>query len=139
VIKGSKWLLLKTPQALRQSEREHLDRLLKLNSVIATVMILKDRLRRLWRSDSRQQVARAMAEWGALARPVGHEKVERFARRLEYYGYGERTRTRSRATTRTTLVSRGSALLLAVLRAFAPSSEDTPVRAGGGQSLRSRQ
>lgn len=88
VIKGSKWLLLKTPQALRQSEREHLDRLLKLNCVIATVMTLKDQLRPLWRSDSRQQVARAMAEWCALARRVGHGKVERFARRLEHYGYG---------------------------------------------------
>jgi transposase len=89
VIKGSKYLLLKNRRNIRKKKhREHLKRLLSLNEVLSTVMILKDELKMLWRYRYRASAQKALDRWCALARGVGHPLLDRFARRLETFAFG---------------------------------------------------
>ena len=82
VLKGSKYLLLKT-RLSRREEREHLDRLLHLNKTLFYVYVLRDQLKKIWQYRHRTWAARALVEWCALARKVGHPELDRFARMLE--------------------------------------------------------
>ncbi len=87
VIKGSKYLLVKTTPATH-AEREHLNRLLALNHTLSILYILKDLLRQLWRYRSRGWAQHRLDQWCALAYTIDHPEVRRFARRLARYGYG---------------------------------------------------
>jgi transposase len=88
VLKGSKWLLLKGPQGLKEPEQEQLERLLQLNGNIAKVMILREKLKGLWQQLCPLLAAEAIREWCALARSLPYGKLQTFAGRLERYGYG---------------------------------------------------
>lgn len=88
VLKGSKWLLLKQREGLKEPEQERLDRLLQLNGNIAKVLILRDKLKRLWQHLCPLLAAEAIREWCALARSLPYRKLQTFAGRLERYGYG---------------------------------------------------
>ena len=89
VIRGSKYLLLTNDENLTAAkQRKHLKRLLRLNAAIATVMILKDMLKRLWSYVLRPWARRALDAWCALAEAVDHSEVRKFARRLRRYAYG---------------------------------------------------
>ena len=87
VIKGSKYLLLKT-RLTRRKDREHLKQLLGLNKTLLYVYVLRDQLRKIWRYRHRTWAARALVEWCALARKVGHRELVRFARMLERHRWG---------------------------------------------------
>jgi len=89
VIKGSKYLLLKNSENIKNGEeQEHLDRLLALNETISEVMILKDKLKMIWECDSRQEAKRQIDEWCSLAKAVHHPSVDTFAKRIRRYEYG---------------------------------------------------
>jgi transposase len=89
VFKGSKYLLLKNRKNIRcQSHRQHLEELLKLNQVINTVMILKDKLKHIWTYRSRTWAAKALDQWCDLARSLKNRSVNTFVRMLERYRYG---------------------------------------------------
>ena len=89
VIKGSKYLLLKNSENIKNDEeQEHLDRLLELNETISEVMILKDKLKMIWECDSRQEAKRQIDEWCSLAKAVHHPSVDTFAKRIRRYEYG---------------------------------------------------
>jgi transposase len=89
VFKGSKYLLLANRQTITQAKaRAHLKRLLALNETLSTVMILKERLKRLWRYTSRGWADRRLTEWRHLARAVGHRAVTAFAAILERHRDG---------------------------------------------------
>jgi transposase len=89
VFKGAKYLLLKNRKNVRrQSHRQQLKRLLALNEVINTVMILKDKLKHIWSYRSRTWAAKALDSWCALARSLNHPSVTGFAKMLERYRYG---------------------------------------------------
>jgi transposase len=89
VIKGTKYLLLSNrPKIRRLKDREHLAQLLKLNKPINLVHILKDKLKHIWSYKSRAWANKAIDQWCALARAVGHPAVTKFAKTLERYRYG---------------------------------------------------
>lgn len=89
VFKGAKYLLLKNRKNIRKREhREHLRDLLELNEVISSVMILKDKLKRLWSYKSRTWANKAIAEWCALARSIDHPEVTKFANTINNYRCG---------------------------------------------------
>jgi transposase len=89
VFKGSKYLLLANRRTItKAAARAHLKRLLALNQTIATVMILKDLLKKIWRYASRGWAHRRLTEWCRLARSVGHSAVTRFAAMLERHREG---------------------------------------------------
>jgi transposase len=87
VIKGSKYLLLRT-RLRRRKDHEHLRRLLGLNKTLFYVYVLRDQLKKIWRYRHRTWAARALVEWCALAREVGHRELVRFARMLERHRDG---------------------------------------------------
>ncbi len=73
VIKGSKYLLLKNPENISKFEdKKHLDRLLELNETISKAMILKDKLKLIWKCESRKEAEQKIDEWCALAKTVHH-------------------------------------------------------------------
>jgi transposase len=76
VFKGSKYLLLKNrTNVRRKKQRRQLKKLLKLNEVINTVMILKEQLKHIWSYCSRTWAGKALDQWCDLARSVNHPKL----------------------------------------------------------------
>lgn len=89
VFKGAKYLLLKNRSNVRRKkDRQQLKELLKLNEVINTVLILKDKLKHIWSYRSRTWASKTLDEWCALARALRNRAVTRFANMLDRYRYG---------------------------------------------------
>jgi len=89
VIKGSKYLLLKNLENIKEEEdKEHLERLLNLNETISKVMILKDKLKLIWECDACKIAKQQIDEWCTMAHSVGHPAVSKFANRMRNYEYG---------------------------------------------------
>jgi transposase len=89
VLKGSRYLLLKNRSNMRRiKEREHLRKLLELNEVINTVLILRDKLKHIWKYKSRTWAKKALDQWCILARCIEHTQVQKFADTLQRYSYG---------------------------------------------------
>jgi len=89
VYLGTKYLLLKNPENIRTpKEHEHLKQLLALNSTISTVMILKEDLKRIWRSRDRAEAAERLLNWYVLAQACLAPEVKDFARMLRRHEDG---------------------------------------------------
>jgi transposase len=89
VYKGTRYLLLKNRGNLKsRQQRQHLKELLALNETINTVMILKDKLKRIWTYRSRAWAAKALDDWCSLARSLNQPSVNAFARMLQRYRDG---------------------------------------------------
>lgn len=89
VIKGSKYLLLKNTENIKdESEKKHLDRLLALNKTISQVMILKDNLKLIWASESRTEAQQQINAWCLLAESVHQPSLNKFVNRIRRYEYG---------------------------------------------------
>ena len=87
VFKGAKYLLLKK-RLRRRKQRERLKALLDLNQTLFQVYVLRDMLTRIWSYRHWLWAARALRDWCALARAVGHPELARFARMLERHRQG---------------------------------------------------
>ena len=87
VYKGAKYLLLKK-RIRRKEHREHLRQLLELNETLFTMVLLRDKLAEIWAYRLRPWASRALGQWCALARTVGHREVDRFAALLERHREG---------------------------------------------------
>lgn len=87
VYRGAKYLLLKK-RIRRKKHREHLRQLLELNQTLFTMVLLRDKLPEIWGYRSRAWARRALDEWCALARTVGHREVDRFVAMLERHRHG---------------------------------------------------
>ena len=70
VVKGSRWLLLRSAENLKPAERVRLRELLAANRRLATVYVLKDDLKRLWDYRLLPWAAQFWQEWYARALPV---------------------------------------------------------------------
>jgi transposase len=89
VLKGSRFLLLKNDRNIKRgNERAHLNRLLVINVVISQVLILRDKLKMLWRYRKSGWARRMLDEWCALARAVGHPALIAFANMLTRHAFG---------------------------------------------------
>jgi transposase len=89
VYKGSKYLLLKNREKIQsQNEHERLTRLLELNATISTVMILKEDLKRIWRSRCREEAADYLHSWYVMARTSLVPEVKEFAHMLRRHEEG---------------------------------------------------
>ena len=89
VFKGAKYLLLKNRKNVRRrSHRHQLRELLKINEMINTVMILKDKLKHIWSYRSRSWAIKALDNWCQLARSTNNKLLINFADMLDRYRYG---------------------------------------------------
>ena len=87
VFRGAKYLLLKR-RVRKREHREHLKQLLRLNETLFKVVLLREKLPRIWGYRYRRCAEKALEEWCGLARAVGHRAVAAFADTLERHREG---------------------------------------------------
>jgi transposase len=97
VLKGSRWLLLKSPEDLdpERDEAARLAEALKLNAPLATAYYLKEDLRRFWDQPGKGPAAAFLADWIRRAKASGVRMLQQMAKTLEghrdgllaYYDY----------------------------------------------------
>jgi transposase len=97
LIKGIRWLLLKSSENLDPEKREpqRLKKALALNEPLAVVYYMKEDLRQLWMQESKFQARLFLEDWLDLARSSGIRMLEKFAKTLQehqeeilnYYDY----------------------------------------------------
>jgi transposase len=85
VLKGSRWLLLRSPENL-DSERDEgarLEEALKLNKPLATAYYLKEDLRRFWEQPGKRFAAAFLDGWVRRAEASGVRILQQMAKTLE--------------------------------------------------------
>jgi transposase len=88
IYKGSKYLLLKNRENLTPQQQPRLRQLLDLNKTLASVYILKDYLKQLWRYTYRRCAKRFLHLWRQLAYSIPYAVVHQFANMLATHSYG---------------------------------------------------
>jgi transposase len=97
LVKGIRWLLLKSSENLDPEKREpqRLKRALALNEPLAIVYYMKEDLRQLWAQGSKYLARLFLEEWLEMAQSSGIRMLQKFAKTLQkhqeeilnYYDY----------------------------------------------------
>jgi len=84
VLKGTRWLLLKSSEKLdkNKSEKEKLDEALSLNIPLATAYYLKDELGQIWKQNTRKQADKLLWNWCKKAAVSGITILFNLAKQL---------------------------------------------------------
>jgi transposase len=90
VLKGTRWLLLKNPENLRddRNERARLEEALRLNKPLATAYYMKEDLRLLWCLPNKACAAAHLNDWIARAEASGIRMLKDFAKTLRTHRRG---------------------------------------------------
>jgi transposase len=90
VLKGTRWLLLKTPENLdpTKDEPKRLREALRLNESLATAYYLKEDLRQIWEQPSKFQARMKLLDWYHQAMDSGVRVLQDFARLLMIHQHG---------------------------------------------------
>jgi transposase len=90
VLKGTRWLLLKSAEHLDddRQERERLEEALRLNQPLATAYYLKEDLRLFWEQKSRRQAAAFLEGWIRRAESTSIRMLHQFAKSLRFHRFG---------------------------------------------------
>lgn len=92
VIKGTRWLLLKNPENLKQNEkvdeRARLKEALKLNESLATAYYLKEDLRQFWEQRSKRAAEKFLESWCKRAETSGIRHLHVMANTLRLHRSG---------------------------------------------------
>ncbi len=88
VIKGSRWILLKNLENLKETEVPRLEKLLSVNKNLAAVYILKDELKTIWHCPNRQYMTKTLDDWCSKALESGIPALQQFVKTLRYHEYG---------------------------------------------------
>jgi len=84
VLKGSRWILLKNPENLRDelAERQRLNDAIELNKPLATAYYLKEELRQMWSQGSKTAAASFIMSWIVRAEQSGVKIIADFAQTI---------------------------------------------------------
>ncbi len=82
VIKGSRWLLLKNPENLKETDKPKLKELLEANEPLAMVYILKDDLKAIWSHTDRLAMTSAFDAWCGRALEANLRPLNKFVHLL---------------------------------------------------------
>lgn len=88
VLKGTKYLLLKTRERLDEKQKTRLERLLELNENINKVYLLKEDLAQFWNCGNRAAAETFLDDWIAAAQTSGIGPLKDFARSLKAHREG---------------------------------------------------
>lgn len=90
VLKGTRWLLLKSPENLAddRDEQQRLQEALKLNESLSIAYYLKEDLRQIWEHPNRKQAATFLKDWCRRARASGVRVLMTMANTMEGYRTG---------------------------------------------------
>lgn len=84
-IKRSRWVLLKNRDNLTDSQEVKLSQIMETNQPLATVYILKEQLKEIWRAQTPWEAARLWRTWWKMAKESGIDPLLKFARKLKPY------------------------------------------------------
>ena len=90
VLKGTRWLLLKSPKKLDEA-RDEVQRLrtaLELNAPLAAAYYLKEDLRQLWSQPDKESATTFLEGWIERARATGLRQLQQMANTLSLYRIG---------------------------------------------------
>ena len=88
LMKNSRYLLLKNPENLLESERPRLLQILENNKLLAMVYILKEYLKKLWQYKYQKSAVKFLDYWHQLAIETGNKDLIKFAKMLMRHSYG---------------------------------------------------
>ncbi len=90
VLKGTRWLLLKNPDNLREhtNERQRLEAALEINKPLAAAYYLKEDLRQLWTQNNKTTADTFLQAWVKRARASEIKQIEDMADTLETHKSG---------------------------------------------------
>jgi transposase len=90
IFKGTRWLLLKNPENLKEErqEKEHLEKALQLNKPLSTAYYLKEDLRQLWSQKSKDKASTFLDDWIAKAKGSEIKMLKDFAGTLDRHRDG---------------------------------------------------
>ena len=90
VLKGTRWLLLKNPENLRDqyNEKERLDSALQLNKPLAIAYYLKEDLRQLWCQPGKGEAIAFLNDWIGRAKAADINILTSFTETLERHREG---------------------------------------------------
>ncbi len=87
-IKGARWLLLRNRENLTERQEVRLKALLQANEDIATVYVLKDQLKQIFRQETVPLMALALDQWCDLALSTGLAPMAKFVQMLQSHRQG---------------------------------------------------
>ena len=87
-MKGTHYLLLKNANKLNEKQGSKLQSLLKNNSNLNTLYVLKEQLQALWRADSYQNMAEQLESWCQIAGQSTMHYLKKFAHSLRKHCEG---------------------------------------------------
>jgi transposase len=84
VLKGTRWLLLKNPENLKdeRNESQRLEEALKLNKPLATAYYMKEDLREIWKQKTKTKAEKLLKDWAKRAQISGIGMLKKFANTL---------------------------------------------------------
>ena len=88
IMKKSRYILLKNPENLTESERPRLKQILKANEMLSSVYILKEYLKRIWQYKYMKSAAKFIEYWCQLALETGSKHLAKFVKTIRKYSYG---------------------------------------------------
>ena len=90
VLKGTRWLLLKNPENLKEKkgERQRLQEALELNQSLATAYDMKEDLRRFWAQPDKETALAFLDDWIKRATVSKVTMLMKFAKTLEKHKRG---------------------------------------------------
>jgi len=88
VLKGSRYLLLKNSENLRDDQYSRLEEVLALNETLSILYVLKGQLKMIYYYSDRRKVKKTLDDWCRMAETIDHPSVQAFIRRLRYFEYG---------------------------------------------------
>ena len=90
ILKGTRWLLLKSPENLDplRDERQRLEDALALNTPLTVAYYLKEDLRQIWQQTNKTEARRVLEDWIRRADVSEVPMLQRFARTLEEHRDG---------------------------------------------------
>ncbi len=84
-VKRSRWLLLKNRSNLSGKQEAKLEELMEANQPLATVYVLKEQLKELWRCRNAWEAFKRWRQWWRSCRESGLKPLMAFARKLLPY------------------------------------------------------
>ena len=87
-IKGTRWILLKNRNKLKEKEEIRLEELLKANDNLAKVYILRDDLKLVWKNTDRDKMSKELDDWCQKAMETGLKPLAKFVKTLKRHKEG---------------------------------------------------
>ena len=87
LIKGTRWLLLKNPENLKddKKEPERLKKALEINQPLSTVYYMKEELRQIWNQPDKETAKKVVSNWINLANVSNIPMLQKFAKTLSIH------------------------------------------------------